>query len=191
MSYKKLIGGCMLFCMLGLTVFAEYDSSPKTSGDSNSGYEAVEFYDFDLEINYDADTRKAHVSWDDFPAGKDFKWYKLLYSTSNSNLVYPDQSAIFVGTQRANQLNHYFYLKDTETHYVRICAITEDPDEWNKGRYCSEVQKIVLDDFDDEDKPTMCTMEYAPVCGKKSNGEYHTFSNKCMMNAEGAKYMYS
>ena len=39
-------------------------------------------------------------------------------------------------------------------------------------------------------EPKACTREYVPVCGKK-NGEKHTFSNKCMMQAENAMYLYS
>ena len=76
--------------------------------DIEQKYGEVQSYDFNLEVNYNAETKKAHASWDDFPSGEGFRWYKLLYSTSITNPVYPNQNAIFVGTQRANQLNHIF-----------------------------------------------------------------------------------
>ena len=55
---------------------------------------------------------------------------------------------------------------------------------YENNRYCSNVVKIYV-----EEKPTVCTMEYAPVCGKKDN-VYKTYSNKCMLNADGAYYKY-
>ena len=51
-----------------------------------------------------------------------------------------------------------------------------------------------------KEKPTICTMEYAPVCGQKvvncikapcPQPEPETFGNKCGLNAAGAKYLYS
>lgn len=57
-----------------------------------------------------------------------------------------------------------------------------------------------------EGAPQYCTMEYAPVCGQKTTcpacyysqpaclapcySEYKTYSNRCMMNADGATFVY-
>lgn len=38
-------------------------------------------------------------------------------------------------------------------------------------------------------KPTICTMEYMPVCGKIDIEK--TYSNRCMMRADGANFLYS
>lgn len=37
--------------------------------------------------------------------------------------------------------------------------------------------------------PTMCTMQYDPVCGTE-NGTYKTYGNGCVLGAEGATYQH-
>lgn len=37
--------------------------------------------------------------------------------------------------------------------------------------------------------PTMCTMQYDPVCGTE-NGVYKTYGNGCVLGAEGATYQH-
>jgi len=52
-----------------------------------------------------------------------------------------------------------------------------------------------------DETPTMCTMQYVPVCGKKDTGvrcikapcpsfETKTYSNSCMLGADKAEYLY-
>ncbi|MBY0328831.1 hypothetical protein K2Q02_01920, partial [Patescibacteria group bacterium] len=52
-----------------------------------------------------------------------------------------------------------------------------------------------------DDTPTMCTMQYAPVCGKKDTGvrcvttpcpsyEIKTYGNSCMLKGDKAEYLY-
>jgi len=122
MSLKKIAAVILLLLMSG-TIVSARTLAPE------SQYKDVKFHDFNLELDVDKASRKVKAHWDDFPSGEGFKWYKLLYSTTNSSPTYPEQSAIFVGTQRTSQLNHYFYLKGSETHYVRICAITDEDTE--------------------------------------------------------------
>ena len=42
----------------------------------------------------------------------------------------------------------------------------------------------------DEDRPTVCPMNYAPVCGKAKDGTTKTYGNTCMLNAEKAELLY-
>ena len=42
----------------------------------------------------------------------------------------------------------------------------------------------------EETTPTMCTMQYQPVCGKASNGTIKTFGNACTLAAEKAQFLY-
>lgn len=77
--------------------------------------------------------------------------------------------------------------------YVRLCAITH-----NNERFCSGSRKVSLNqETPKTESPIMCTMEYAPVCGqlnvpvmKGSSIPTKTFSNKCMLGAEKAKFLY-
>lgn len=43
----------------------------------------------------------------------------------------------------------------------------------------------------DDTVPTMCTMEYAPVCGKDANGVEKTYGNSCTLNADKATFVHS
>ncbi len=38
--------------------------------------------------------------------------------------------------------------------------------------------------------PTMCTMQYQPVCGKDSSGAIKTYGNSCMLGVEKAQFLY-
>gem|GEM_PF-6277481 len=63
----------------------------------------------------------------------------MLYSTTNSAPVYPDDNAVFVGSKDDNE--NSFKLKYGKNHYIRLCAITAEAD-YRTGRYCSEVVKL-------------------------------------------------
>lgn len=41
-----------------------------------------------------------------------------------------------------------------------------------------------------DDEPKVCTMEYAPVCGKSASGEIRTYGNACSLRAEKAELLY-
>lgn len=40
------------------------------------------------------------------------------------------------------------------------------------------------------DEPVMCTMQYAPVCGKSPSGEIKTYGNSCTLGADKATFLY-
>jgi len=41
-----------------------------------------------------------------------------------------------------------------------------------------------------EEKPTVCTAQYQPVCGKDSSGAIKTFGNSCSLGAAKAQFLY-
>ena len=41
-----------------------------------------------------------------------------------------------------------------------------------------------------EEEPTMCTMQYQPVCGKDTSGAIKTFGNSCSLGAAKAQFLY-
>jgi hypothetical protein len=134
-----------------------------------------------------------NLSWKAFPENKDFKWYKLAYSPTKENPSYPEDTSHFIGEKR-EQTTGEFWSKE-KMLYVRLCAITH-----KNERFCSGSRKVTLNQTTQKvEDPIMCTMEYAPVCGKTQAkvcmgpgcaSEQKTYGNKCMLNAEKAKFLY-
>ena len=103
----------------------------------------VKKLDMDFEVTLGDDNKTVTASWDDFPSERGFLWYKLMYSTTNSAPVYPELGAVYVGTNRTD-VETMFKLKYGKNHYIRLCVITEE-ENYQKGRYCSDVKKIELE----------------------------------------------
>lgn len=189
MRFKSIVA-ILLACMLSFSIANAQTVAPN-DWDDTPEYREVQYFDHNFEVEIEKLNGTVYASWNDFPDGEGFLWYKLLYSTTVSEPVYPNQWAVFVGTARG-QTEAKFRLKSSETHYLRLCVVTKE-DDGVKGRYCSKVEKIHLDDEDredDEDRSVACTREYVPVCGSR-NGKQYTFSNKCTLKAEEARYLYS
>ena len=156
-------------------------------------FSAIQEYNFEFKAV--ADGGKINLSWRAFPEGEDFKWYKLAYSATKENPSYPEDASHFIGEKR-EQTSGEFWSKE-KMLYVRLCAVTH-----SNERFCSGSRKVTLNQETSKtpvkiETPTMCTMEYAPVCGELNvpvmNGSSiptKTFSNKCMLSAEKAKFLY-
>lgn len=140
------------------------------------------------------------ASWNEFPSNAWFDWFKLVYSTSNSQPVYPNDKTVFVGSRMQTETS--FKLDDGWEHFIRLCVVVLN-DDYSKDRYCGDVQTFEKEYIADEEKKyneekkvekkyyekeremKVCTMEYAPVCGKK-DGKYKMYSNNCMREAADA-----
>jgi D-alanyl-D-alanine carboxypeptidase len=71
-----------------------------------------------------------------------------VYSTTNSNPVYPDDKVVFIGERL--QLSNSFKLDASKNdHYVRLCAVVLN-DDYSKDRYCGSTKHLVTtaDDFE-------------------------------------------
>lgn len=177
MIQKLLLSILALSCLFWMVYAGETSS---TSSWSSSEFSAIQEYYFDFKAIPDGG--KIKLSWIAFPEGKDFKWYKLAYSTTKENPSYPEDTSYFLGDKR-EQTTGEFWTKE-KMIYVRLCAITS-----TNERFCSGSRKVTLSqETVKTETPTVCTMEYTPVCGKKE-GVYKTYSNKCMLNAEKATYL--
>ena len=98
---------------------------------------AVIEHDFNLSLMETG--WKVTASWDAFEEDG-FEWFKLVYSTTNSNPVYPTDKTAFIGKQ--DQLQTTFKLNSwAEQHYIRLCAVVLN-DDYSKDRYCGEAQTL-------------------------------------------------
>ncbi|MDD3646409.1 MAG: Kazal-type serine protease inhibitor family protein [Candidatus Gracilibacteria bacterium] len=147
---------------------------------SSGGYNTPIYGSIDFDAYYE--NGDVFISWTKFEKNEGFKYYKVVRSQTNDNPVYPDDGYIKVESD-INKLDFVDYSPKVGTSYYRVCAITSE-----NNRYCSNVVKIYVEKS--EQQVTVCTMEYAPMCGEK-DGAKKTYSNKCMLNAAGAKYLYS
>lgn len=171
---KKLISFLVLAFMLTspLSAFA---------GTYSSGYNSPILYE-DFQFTAERDGTTVYMSWKPFLKDVNFKYYKVIRSSTNENPVYPDHGYIKYSSDR-NFTEYKDYNAPKWTQFYRICAMTHD-----NNRYCSNVEKVYIEYTE---TPTVCTMEYAPVCWKNTSWEYKTYSNKCMLNAAGAYYKYA
>lgn len=129
---KKILAIAMLFAVTAVGVFAESENKYVER------YKDVEYYDYDFKVEI-SEQGVAKASWNSYPKGKGFMYYKLMYSTKYANPVYPDLSAKYVGTD-ISDLGNSFYLEAGDAHYFRLCTIT-DEGYGLKGRYCSSTRK--------------------------------------------------
>jgi hypothetical protein len=97
----------------------------------------VIYYNHGLEL--ELEDGMVEAEWDEFT--KDgFDWYKLVYSTTNSNPVYGEDKVIFIGS--IDQRETTFKLEQgSSTHYVRLCAVVLN-DDYSKDRYCGKTQTL-------------------------------------------------
>jgi hypothetical protein len=118
------------------SVFAgdDYYSEPE--------YQALNEYDFDLEI--ETNGKKVELEWNEFESDERLKWWKFVFSQSDSTPMYPDNDAQYLG-DNVNLTEKVVWMKPGN-YYVRLCAITQE-----MGRHCSRVQKVEISEYEKEE----------------------------------------
>lgn len=142
---KKIVAFMMLVAMLSpLSAFAgEEGSYEKTEAPKSMEDREVIYHDFDLELELEDGVVSA--DWDEFDIDG-FDWFKLVYSQSETNPVYPTAYTMFIGSK--DQTEAEFRLKSGGMkHYVRLCAVVLN-DDYSKDRYCGATQLIEGDAVD-------------------------------------------
>lgn len=88
--------------------------------------------------------------------------------------------------------SNFYYVGDTKECQVIDYYCDAGYEAFSDSNGCGCKKK--------SESPKMCTMEYAPVCGKTAvkscmgpgcASEYKTYSNKCMLEGDGAEYKYA
>jgi hypothetical protein len=97
---KSFFAIMLLLCVSISYTYAgeEYEKDENKQSTKMEDREVI-YYDHDLELELEASNGTVYAEWDEFNLDepKDFEWYKLVYSTSKTNPVYPDDEAVFIG----------------------------------------------------------------------------------------------
>jgi len=104
---KSLLATMLLLCVSFSYTYAGEEE--KWSEDKTSlKMEEREVIPYNFSLKVSQENGVATASWDDFPANRGFEWYKLVYSTTKENPVYPNDTVVFVGERL--QLKNSFKL---------------------------------------------------------------------------------
>ena len=171
---KKILS---IFLLLGLSLAWVSAGDNHETQKINYGYKTV-VIDNDLDFEATRDNYKVQLSWDAYEQD-DFKYYKIMKSTTHDNPVYPDQPAIkFLDNAWIESYTLNDWTKSSAVY--RICVITQE-----NARICSNTVKLwwyvhekkeYIKEYGKE--PTMCIQviqpAYDPLTGKCKN-----FSTPC------------
>ena len=124
-----------------------------------SEFGEIQHYDFNLKV--EMKNGKAYASWKEFENVEKLKWYKFVYSKTNKNLKYPNDTSEYVWNN-ASITSHYQYL-EIGKYYVRLCAIT-----YSNKRYCSNVKTIEI-----KDKSNLYKKSTINNAGKRKTDTYN------------------
>ena len=182
---KKILVLAMLAWLLSSYSFvsAEYE----TVKDANGWYNEVKLSN-DMEFRVKYDHWVVYMDWSEYDMDEKFKYYKIVRSTKNPNLAYPNDGYIKYSSD-TSFTEYTDKNPPVGTVYYRVCSLTHE-----NNRYCSNIEKVFIEKnnyINTTSDKVSCTMDYSPVCWKTKEGEYKTFSNKCTLNSARAYYKYA
>ena len=126
---KRLIFVFLFICFISIVnIYA-------TNSSSNSYKEPItdDMLDFSAVLY----SGKVYMKWAVYNHEEEFKYYKVVRSTTNPNPIYPDDGYIKYETD-VKKTSFIDNNPPVSSHiYYRVCAITAD-----KNRYCSNVVKV-------------------------------------------------
>lgn len=128
---KKIIWIAAIWILFTSVCFGEWDKS--------GWYNEPKYYE-KLNLNAYLDWSKVIVKWTPIEKSitdQEFKYYKVVKSSSNPNPVYPEDGYIHY-TADINSKSYEDYKIENWYSYYRVCAI------FSEDRYCSNVVKVII-----------------------------------------------
>jgi len=95
-----------------------------------------EFLDNSLKLKAELKDKKVYLDWSAFKNEKNFKYYKIMKSTSNEYKDFSENNYIKFSTN-INFTKWLDISKNYQKTYYKICAITKE-----ETKYCSRVVKV-------------------------------------------------
>jgi hypothetical protein len=143
-------------------VETETDEHKEVEENENSGFEKIsdssfkfsgEFYSLeDIKVEYDYDKHDIEIKWEKFEVPELFKYYKVMYSSSDSDVRYPNQAAIKVVDDVMVDSYEFEKTLADGNHYFRVSVVLI-----NNEVLHTDIEKV--DVSADEVEFTMCKYE--------------------------------
>ena len=187
-SFFLLSGVLVSSTVASSSIFLPNTIEPELYSDTQSINQQIT----NISLQFDKIGQKAWWTTNGFSA----KGFKIVWS-KNEGPTYPLRNGdkyVYLSSPNAEKTE----LRPFDgggTYYVRVCEYLGG----KCGLYSNEL-KVTLGSSNNIPKDELaCTMEYAPVCGEKEvqciavscDPIKRTYSNKCVMGVDGAKYLYS
>lgn len=135
MTYIKIIS---IMSVVLLSSMTSLSSAQYNNSNTSSGYKKViERTKFNFKANLESDW-SVELEWDNIYTPWEFKYYKVVRSSTNPSPKYPDDWYIKYSGD-INFTKYVDYDSKAWTNYYRICRIMQD-----NNRYCSSVEKIYI-----------------------------------------------
>lgn len=159
----KIVYSLIGIFILAYTAIAPTGAQTISSDGSNSSSNSYILYD-DFNFRTTQQDGVVYMDWKPFTKDADFKYYKVIRSTKNSDPTYPNDGYLTYSTNKD-------FVEFTDKNppkggsYYRVCAITAD-----NVQYCSKVQKVIYEEY----TVTGSNCSFWPPLSKPEAGCYYT-----------------